>query len=73
MRASLEDNMVGESTQKEKLFRLLESYFFSAEETSEVNELYALFKLAKDSHTGDSPTMLSSRLALIVLAQFHGQ
>ena len=54
MRASLEDNMVGHSHQKEKVFRLLESFFISAEETSEVTELHALFELAKDSDTGDS-------------------
>ena len=62
MRASLEDNMVGESPQKEKIFRLLESFFFSAEETSEVTELYALFKLAKASHTGDSYIHLLEKL-----------
>ena len=62
MRASLEDNVVGESPKKEKIFRLLESFFIFVEETSEVTDLLALFELAKASETHESYVHLLKKL-----------
>ena len=54
--------MAAEHDTKEKLFNLLESYFMSAEESSEVNELSDSFDIARASDTHESYVHLLEKL-----------
>ena len=54
--------MMEKSPQKERLFRLLESFFLYEEETSEISELCDIFESARSSNTNESYIFLLEKL-----------
>ena len=57
-----EDTMADKYLEKERMFLLLELFFMSTEETSEVTELSNLFELARTSGSNESYVILLEKL-----------